>query len=330
MTWNTIQLLLHQLGHLGWIPPDERTEEMHEAHRVAMASMLPFPLVSDPLPTGFKLMLTDSWKHRQTIKALGRPFTGSHQNTGSCVNSGAMNACMMRLVLNVLMFGLAQKIVVPFTLVAYGKSRQFAGMRGRGEGSLGSTMAKAMREVGMIDAADSSLPKYTADSSKGFDYPAEVELQFSDGAALPAKLLDLADDNLIGATAELHNTQEMSSAILNFNPVTRAHMNWAKPGTERLEGSGSAEVVIGEHNGEGGHQMTCDGVWQHPTLGLLFHETNNWGLDVYRTDPSTGTGSGYWVKESVEDRAMRQRYAEHFAYAGPAGFVQADPTWRIL
>lgn len=318
--------LLSNVGHLGWIPPPQRDGMMNAAHSFAMVQMLPFPLMQD-LPDGFKLMLTDTWKHQQAVKYIGKPYTGSHQETGSCVNSGAQNVMMTLLAINILQNGLQEKFVVPFTLLAYGKSRQIAGMRGRGEGSLGSTMAQALKQFGILDAAEPGLPPYT--TTNGFDWGSQAELAWSDGGAVAQKWLDLAKANTV-SSAEIKTTQELASSIANLCPVTTASMKWCQPGTEKLVGSGENAVVIGRRTGTGGHQTSVLGVWKHPSEGLLFWRQNNWGDNAYKVDPSTGLGSGYWSPENEEQAALNEGGAEYFAFSGPMGFITQEPTWRVL
>jgi hypothetical protein len=321
MNWQTT---LQRIGHLGWIPPHLRTEDQHAAHAVAMKRMLPFPLLSDPPPVGTKVMLTDLWRHPQVVKALGKPYTGSHQETGSCVNSGAQNAVMTLMCRNVILSGLQENLLVPFTLLAYGKSRQLAGMRGRGEGSLGSTMAQAVHQFGVLDASTSGLPPFTVDD--GFDWGQQAELTWSDGASISQNWLSAAAAHLVGPPAQIKTTDELRSAILNGYPVTRAHIHWCNPGSETAQG----DYVIGTYNGSGGHQMSHQGYANDSQLGELFYESNNWGEHVYKTDPSTGLGSGYWVAAATVQKAMDDQDAEFFVYSGPLGFTRTDPTWRTM
>ncbi len=328
MNLYTIQSLLSGLGHLGWIPPHLRNDEQRDAHNFAMASMLPFPLLEGPLPTGFKLDLTETWRHPQVVKALGKPYGGSRQVTGSCVNSGAQNAIMTLLCINILQNGMLEDFVVPFTLLAYGKSRQLAGMRGKGEGSLGSTIAQALKQYGILDAATAGLPPYTSDNE--FCWGQDAEMNWSAGESIQQKWLDASKVNLLGATADLTSTQMMVSSIVNLCPIATASMKWCQPGTEKLVGSGDNAVVIGRRTGTGGHQTGIHGVWQHPSEGLLFLRMNNWGHDIYKPDPTTGNGIGYWSPEEEEAAALHEGGAEYIAYSGPMGFVRQTPNWRVM
>lgn len=311
---------------LGWIPPQDRTDEQHEAHEAAMASMPKFAIAgdtSDP-PVGTKVMLTDYWKHPAVVAQLGFAYPGIHQVTGSCVGAGGGNAIFTCQVVENILKGTPEAIILPLWLLTYGKSRQLGGMRGKGEGSLGSSFAQAARECGTIDANGQGMPKYV--TSNGLIWGTtekeanSTELQWSDGASIDSKYLEESKTHLIKTTSSLSSAKEVRDAILNGYPVTRAFMYFCNPGSDEIKGSGDNAVLMGKYDGRGGHQESWDGVWNHPDFGWLYHEMNQWGTRVYKVDPAGTPPGGVWQLEKDVDKMCQQRDAEIFAFSGFQGY----------
>ena len=132
-------------------------------------------------PAPQKLLLTDFWKHPTVTTTVGYPYPGILQNTGSCVGAGGGNCIFTLAAIEVARNGDAEEALVPFWLLTYGRSRYDAGMRGRGEGSLGSTFAQASREDGIIPATLAGLPKFT-NAEDALSWGADAEMTWSDGA----------------------------------------------------------------------------------------------------------------------------------------------------
>ncbi len=308
-------------GHLGWIPPSERTDEQHEAHEAAMAQMPTFALGGGPgavPPVGTKVMLTDYWKHPAVVAQLGFEFPGIHQITGSCVGAGGGNMLFTLNVVECISKGTPEAIVVPFWLLPYGRSRLDGGMRGKGEGSLGSTFAQAVKEDGVLDANDPSLPKYT--NTDQLVWGKDVEMTWSDGAAISKTNLEQSRKHLVKTTSPLKSADEVRDSILNGYPVTRAFGTFCNPGDEKIVGTGENQCVLGNESGRGGHQMTWLNWWRHPELGELFYEMNQWGLGAYKTDPAGGPRGGGWKKFAEVDAKCNSRDAEVIAFSGLQGF----------
>jgi hypothetical protein len=97
---------------------------------------------------------------RAVVKGLGSELTKvlgifaglpamNWQFTGSCVNGGMYNALVYRAFCELAMLPQAESPMLPFTLMAYGRSRYDAfGDASEGDGSLGDAMAAAMAKYG--------------------------------------------------------------------------------------------------------------------------------------------------------------------------------------
>lgn len=305
----------------GWIPPENRTDEQKESHSFAVRRMPKFTMFGqgdEPLPT--KALLTDLWNSEEVQASLGFKFPGCHQMTGSCVGAGGLNVLFSTLIAEVLVAQIAHKIVVPFWLLPYGKSRSRAGMRGQGEGSLGSTFAEACRLDGMLDAADSDLPTYK--NSDGLVWGRDAELKWSDGTAIGSDYLTRAKVNIVGTTAQLKNANDVKVALANWYACSVAVSHYCNPGSVKMSKDG---LVLGQFDSRGGHQTSFQGYYLHPDLGDLFWYENNWGA-VYPLDAITQRKTGCWVTSAQVDWCCRQE--EVFAFSGISGFLARTFRWR--
>ena len=312
---------------LGWIDWPERSPVMQQAHHAALAAMPVYaapPLYEASFPE--PLRLTDSWTHARVVAALGRPFRRWHQLTGSCVGAGAGNAMATLAFLDVLRRGDPERLLLPFWLAAYGESRRLAGMRGRGEGSLGSTMARAAVSLGFPDWSLSGLPVPT--EGDGLAYTEAVEYQWSDGAALADQWRQEATRHPVRTVSPCGSAADVRAAVANGYPVTLAYGSYV--GRPRVEGS--PPVLLGTFDSRGGHQVSIQGVWDHPSLGPLYLQPNQWPASVYPADPAGGPPCSCWLREADVDRVCRG--GEVYAWSQYDGYpaqpdVPALLDWRV-
>lgn len=307
---------------LGWIAPNERSFEQHEAHAQAVATMGIFAIRGDwkAPPLGTKILLTDSWKHPSVVSALGFAFPGWKQYTGSCCGVGFGNAAFTLAATDVLLRGETEEIILPFWPLTYGRSRLYMGERGPGEGSFGSTIAKSAKEDGVLSFSTAGLTQFTQGDGLilGSDQSsaAKNEMAWSDGTKIPTKYLEEAHKHLIQTVAPIRSVEDLISAIANGYPCTGACMHFCNPGEARVNG----DVLLGNYNGTGGHQMSYHGVYMHQKLGPLIWNQNTWGLKVYGDDPAGGPAGGVWQKASDVDRMIKSNGAEFYAYSQYQGY----------
>ncbi len=300
----------------GWIAPSERTPEQHKAHEAALASMPEFKIVGAAEAAPDKVVLTDFWKQDMTVAALGYKFPRIHQLTGSCVGAGGGNASFSLISIEVLRLGDPELIFVPFWLYPYGKSRQLAGMRGRGEGSMGSTFAQAVVKYGMPSATMAGMPKFT--NSDGLVWSESLEYQWSDGAAAPDSVAQEGAKHLIKSAAQLNSVDDIVAAIRNYYPVTWACSRYI--GRPRVSGR-TNPTVVGTLDSSGGHQTSLQGVWEHPELGLLIKNQNNWPASAYPTDPDeSATECAAWQPADDLAKYLRSGDAECYALSQYDGY----------
>jgi len=294
----------------GWIPPDVRDRTGSLAHESIVAAMDSLRIVGrSAYENATKVCLWDCWK-----QALGRDYLGIHQFTGSCVGAGGGNALFSLAAADVVKRGDREIAKVPFWLYPYGVSRLLGGMRGRGEGSFGSTFAKAAGEAGHIAAEGPGLPSF--EHGDGIVWGASVEMEWSDGTRAPQEHRTAAKVHLVRSTAKCNSADDVREAIKSFYPVTIAS-NWG--GLMRPPVVGSREpVLLNRRATTWNHQMTIQGWWDHPEHGELFYDLNQWGLDAHGRCPSGAPAGGFWIKRADLEAIVRQ--GETFAFSQFDGF----------
>lgn len=297
----------------GWIPPEERTAEQHEAHGVARLDIQDFNIFGSVDESEEKVDLTDLWDHPLVVSAIGKAFTGVHQKTGSCVGAGGGNMLFTLMVLEVIRLGQRELIKVPFWLLPYGRSRYYMGARNRGSGSLGSTFAKAVKVDGYVENDRSGLPMYSSDTSNGFVWGSSTELSWSDGDAQQTMdLLGESRKHLVKTVGDCKNADDVEQAIRSWYPCTNAS---SLIPNARVESDGEA---YGRVSRSGGHQTTFMGVWRHPIKGKrYFKYTNQWGWNW-------GKKGSCWIPEEDVNAIIRNG-GETYAFSDVEGF----PAGRI-
>lgn len=294
------------LWNFGWIPPHERNDMMHAAHSGVVAAMPSFNISGATNEDAEKVDLTELWEHPAVVAALGFAFPGVHQYTGSCVGAGGGNCIFTLACVEVLRLNDPEQIMVPFWLLPYGRSRFYAGMRSPGEGSMGSTFAKAAREDGDVPANSAGLPAFQNDD--GLSWYASAERSWSDGDAQQTmNLLPESRRHLTKTTADIRTTDQLEQAIRNLYPCTNASSLIPNP-TVAADGEAYGRVAR-----SGGHQTTFLGVWKHPTKGgRWFKYVNQWGL-------RWGKKGACWIPDA-DAQAIINNGQETYAFSQRDGY----------
>jgi hypothetical protein len=303
--------LLEVQQRLGWISEDLMTDEQKAFHRATVAAMPMFSVVPKGTPpVGTKIMLTDLWKHDRTVKTLGRIFRGWGQFSGSCVGVGGGNACQTKNLVDAILLDEPEKIVSIAWYFNYGLSRLRGGMRGQGEGSFGSSFAKSLELDGTIDSRheglDDKLPEGTEQNSM-WVIGKSGELKWSDGA-FPSTDIKQAAKPQAFKTSPLKSFEQVRDSILAGRPVTRAGMSFVNPNTATVKSG----ALVGRYNGRGAHQESWLNYWNHPQLGEMIWEQNQW-FDCYGQDPGGGPTGGTWITADEIDRFCQAQYAEVYS-----------------
>ena len=291
----------------GWIPPERRDPAMVAAHAIATGQTPNLAVYgTNAYADATKVGLWECWK-----LALGKDYAGVHQITGSCVGAAGGNALFSLAAADVVRRRDPELAVVPFWLLPYGLSRKFAGIRGRGEGSFGSTFAKAVREYGHVKADEQGLPTYT--DRDGLVWGSNAEYEWSDGAKISESWLTKAKPYLVRSTALCRSTDDVRDAIKAFYPVTIAS-NWGGLMKCPVKGTGANTRLVNRRATTWMHQMSVHGWEDNPELGELFYVLNQWGLDAHGRCPSGAPPGGFWVDRATAERmlSVRDSYSVEF------------------
>lgn len=313
---------------LGFITPIERTSEQSLAHDEAMASraFVRHALVPKQMAVGQSVRLFDFWKHPDVVADVGFPLTRWHQNTGSCVMAGAFQASISTIAAQRVASDKPTKAFVPFLWHNYAMSRHYMGDDGRGEGSMGSTMAQSLHEDGIrdypVDRSD-ILPDYKYDVGDGFEISSKEEMDWSSYRnSGVSQVLQVSKAHLFGVATEAKSAEDVLALVQNGYGVTFACNDYINSAS--IRGSGDNACVIGKWDTSGGHQQSVLGAWNHPTFGMLYWAQNNWYKDQYPVDPAGGPLCGCWVMENDMVWAMRNLDAEVYGI-GSLDWFPAQP-----
>lgn len=312
----------------GWIEPKDRTEAMNQADALARANMRPqFALIGTAPDPGPYVNLMDLWKSPQVVSSIGFEYPGVHQLTGSCVGAGGGNCIFTLSAAEVILKGDREEIIIPFWLYTYGISRMLIGDKSEGEGSLGSAFAEAAKTYGTFSQKESGLPPFT--NGDGLTWGDKVELKWSNGTAIAQNWITLGKTHLVRSTDPVKSSKDGRDAIRNIYPMTFASPWYMTPGAEKVQGS-KEPACVGALSSNGGHQTSILAVWDHPELGLIFWNENQWGLKTYKTDPKTGRSSGCWMTEKDFNKVAQSRDGEVFAFSQHDGYPAQSLPWSSI
>jgi hypothetical protein len=316
---------------LGWIAPQDRTQDQQDAHAKAMA-MLPRFLMA-PVVTGgpFKVMLTDFWKKLEVIADIGFEFTGFRQLTGSCVGVSDGNCVLALSAIQRMIADAPTKAFLPFWGFSYGRTRYLEGDRGQGEGAVDSVMGTQNVKEGILEATVPGLP--TFDRSDGLALTKKQELQWSDGgSALVTGFASQAKVHLMGTRSPLYSVQDIKTAVLNGYPVLDGCNNFVGSGSIKST-QGNPAYARGHYDGRGGHSTCILGYWDHPNDGPLYMYSNQWDGSTYPTDPAGAGRCCVWIPESEMTKLFSTGGGdgETMALSHMAAFpVQVDRILNLL
>lgn len=179
-------------------------------------------------------------------------FVAGGVTVHNCVWAGGQNVITTLHFTDIILRNEFERLYVPFGLLAYGRSRYYLGDRSPGEGSTGSTFARAAREDGFLDARAEGMPTFK--SGDGIEWGRSTEMSWSDGdAAQTMNLLPESRKRLVRTTAQCRDHNDVREALRNLYPCTCASM-YAHDGG-RVQGEGDDKVLLARRQGSWAHQM---------------------------------------------------------------------------
>lgn len=301
----------------GWIPPEQRSVEQQQSHEYCHSEMPKFSLSGNTgdLDTREKVDLTELWSHPSVAAALGSPFPGIRQVTGSCVGAGGENCRFTMAAIEVVLRGDLEHLSLSFWPFTYARSRYRGRLFGKGEGSFGSTYAEAAKLDGYIPFALSPIRPQM--SPEGWAFREQEEIEWSDGGAQKViNLLTSGRKHLVGSTAPMNSADEVEQAIRSGYPCTDASSLIPNP-VIAADGEAYGRVARA-----GGHQTSIQGVWNHPSKGgRWFKYVNQWST-------RWGKLGCCWIPESDMEAIIRDG-RETYAFSQFNGFPIQKLDWFV-
>lgn len=255
----------------------------------------------------------------------GKHLLTFYQRTGSCVGNGGGQGVWHLSAVEVIRLGDPEQFLLPFYLMTYGRSRFYGGIRGRGEGSFGSAMAKAMLTDGMFAYNEPGLPQPTQSEEEGTSWGAAAEMQWSDGEAIDQKWIDKGRKHLVQSVARIADGDAAWEAASNYYPMTCAS-DWGGQMSPPIRGSGDKRVLLNSRVTTWQHQMCCIGRWRHPEFGKLFYILNSWSPRAHGICPSGAQPGGFWITFKEFDYICRS--GEVYAISQYQGYPAQTFSWK--
>lgn len=291
--------------HFGWAGERQAANEWDR-----LASM--FPIFSlAPMAGQYAGRTGRLWEIVRQV--LGTDTLNYPQKTGDCVSFGAKNAieyvaCVERFQ------GDREEIRPIFPPFLYATGRVLIGQnRLRGQaGSLGSWMARAVVEHGVLRSDFPGVPAYSGRLADRWGDGADFEQFLSEGRQHP-----------VLSAARISRWDELVAAIINGYPCTIA----SNAGFQMRPGRDGYH----ERQGTWPHQMCVVGISddpRRPWAGVL----NSWGdahgrLRDFETDEPWPVGTLRVRREAIEQML---RSGECFAYSQFVGFPEQQLFWGEL
>ncbi len=326
-------------GQTGWQSFDDRSKEQMDLHH-ATVSMLPaFSVTKDGEPHDFGP--TGSNLKSQIVKAAkdaggGHHIPTLHQFTGSCVMMGAWTATMYNSAVDIVVRGDLEQLVSLCLLPAYGLSRKLSGIRGSGDGSTGSGMAKALLTGGVCrnDDPSANLPLPTT-YRRSLTWGASNETRYSLYSNAPAGAIAASKAHLVQTASPLGSYKEVRDSLLAGYPCTMATGNPGVDPSRTTMKNGHLFLSPGPRTDHQQALIEVDDDAQYPGVLVM----NSWTVYCYlkgendprlekgEMDDGTPLGSVWWTPEMI-DQACRQ--GEVYAMGAYPGYEIKKLPYNIV
>jgi hypothetical protein len=320
--------------YAGWIPPEDRTAEMRKADKRIMGDM---PEVDDVFTGSSTSKRPRIWQvvgeaiKRGLVPAEfvrdGKHLKNISQIIGSCVGFGAGNMALYASVIDAMIRGQREKIMVPFVPYHYGRGRLHSGIRGAGSGSFGSGQAKALKEDGILAFDHEGVEKPTFGDS--IQWTGQIETKWSDGARIADEFVQAGKLHTFPTQARVTSLDQAQTLHDSYYTFTLAS-NWG--------GLMKCPIVDGilknKRSGRWMHQMWSPDHILHPRLGRQWWIGNQWRYP-HGIDPGgewdDGYGAppgGFYVDDDEFLYILKQN--EVIAFADPQGFEDRSRKFQWI
>jgi hypothetical protein len=306
--------------NFGLVMPEERTIAQTAIDNAMKAAIPAFALsgqwsgdVDKPIGSWLTAKKVNRGKHWLTF----------WQQTGSCVGNGIGQVARGLSAEEAFTLNEPEKVILPFYLYTYGRSRYIGGLYGQGDGSFGSSAAKAAETDGFLDAETVGLPQPQYDEESGLTWGKAVEYRWSDGARIEQKWLDVGRKHVIRSVAKARSTDDIWQGVANGHYATIAS-DWGGMMRPPVDDG----VLLNRRVTTWQHQMSVHGVYDHPKHGKLFYILNSWGPKTHGICPTGAQPGGFWINE--REMAYIVSQGESFIFSRLDGFPAEAASWLAV
>jgi hypothetical protein len=293
--------------NLGWIAPQDRTQQQMDAHVAAVKAMPKFAIAGGrkTLNKGEKIVLYDFLDAPESVSDIGFLFPWFHQNTGSCVGAslGNIGTCLA----GVQRFNPDNptKAYVPYWPYAYGMTRTDEGDRSKGDGAINSVAVERAKKGVLPLSEMKGLPQFQHTADDGLQLSEDEEYSMSIATSQLRAFEQIAIKFPIGTAAVANDTDDLIEGVINGYPGYGGCSRYVGNGT--LKGSGENACVVGRFDSNGGHSTGFVGAWNHPDFGDMLLYANSHPKSSYPRDPSVKTfRCTVWLPRSEVDKIFTQ------------------------
>lgn len=306
----------------GWIPYSERTREGQRMTNEFHERIQTFGDVGSTVDVPERLI----WAEEE-MKHLGYLLPRCYQRSGCCVGAGSWVAILKSMLGDALFRNDPDALHPHFPWAPYGKGRELGGMRRTGEGSFGAPQSEAVQDdvLGLLPYDDPRFPQPTIFDGNWWKWTAREEIAWSHPSNWPVSEQELASEGkpfgMQDVTRVKDSEQGMQLTAQGYG-ITVASMFGTRNPRVR-EG-----VLFAEWNDRWAHQESIGGYWQHPKLGLIWIDDNQWSKNAHPICPTLnefGSNGSYWYSESNFDKRCRD--GEVYAHAS-GGFPARPGLWE--
>lgn len=291
------------LDNGGWVKDPEAVE--------AIRGELPFPSWGATPAAALETLPQEVFGWRLWKEATGTAWPVLDQKqVGSCCSFGASHAVMFSMAAEAVM-GDPETPVIPCMEYIYGISRvQVGGGRlGRGDGSLGAWVAKAVRDYGILQQGVHGKFDCTHyDQARCRDWGAHGP---------PRELIDIANKHKVGQITQLKTFNECVQALAQGYGVNICS---GQGFSSRRDEQGFAAP-----RGHWSHSMGAIGYRLGARPGLFI--CNSWGTNYFTGGvyPEDMPRQGFWADKRVIESMLADD--DSWAHSNVDGFPMKVLTW---
>jgi len=287
-------------GNYGWL--GHRKERQAKRQHLTIVDFKQWDLTERVIDLGaFDFPFDDGFGFWEIVdRVYGKQLPPGPQLVGNCVPYGSCLSNFDRICTELLWFGEAEELFIPFVPYSYGAGRVYVGnVTWSSHGSLGSWQIAADMKYGLLPTDITGVPIRYEDDMQG---SANTNSSWMRSKATLDKWLPNAQELTVGDGTEITNFNQLKIAVCDKKqPVTIAS-NWgfASQGVDNKYG-----IVIHKRSGSWAHQMHIRGVFEIKGQWFVY-VGNQWGEDYH---PKVADGfplGGFVIYAEEFDRWVKE------------------------